>query len=145
MSKQRQNVNVELADGSKMQLERVRRRNGMTQKELMSRLINWFCTQTEITQQAVLGQIPREIAPDVAKMVLERLAAGTLSLDAIDGDSAGDTGTGGAALMGEFGGEADGDSNGHRAESTDSASESETAPKRIMARPRPKTSPNEST
>lgn len=73
--KQRQNLNIELADGSKEQLESIRSWNGMTQKELVGRLITWFCTQDRVIQQVILGQIPDEIAPDVAALVLERLAA----------------------------------------------------------------------
>lgn len=74
MSRLRQNINIELADGSKQQLEEVRCRNGMTQKEIVGRLINWFCDQDEVIQQIILGQIPKQIAPDVAQIVLKRLA-----------------------------------------------------------------------
>jgi hypothetical protein len=76
MKQQRQNLNIELADGNKDQLERVRAWNGMTQKEMVSRLINWFCTQDRVVQQVILGVIPEEIAPDVAQMLLKRLAGG---------------------------------------------------------------------
>ncbi len=74
MSKQRQNINIELADGAKDQLEIIRQWNGMTQKELVGRLVNWFCQQDRVSQQVILGQIPEEIAPDVARIMLERLA-----------------------------------------------------------------------
>ena len=74
MSRLRQNINIELADGAKDQLERVRGRNGMTQKELVARLINWFSQQDHVVQQIILGQIPQEVAPDVAKLMLERIA-----------------------------------------------------------------------
>jgi len=76
MKQQRQNLNIELADGNKDQLERVRAWNGMTQKEMVSRLINWFCNQDRVVQQVILGVIPEEIAPDVAQMLLKRLASG---------------------------------------------------------------------
>jgi hypothetical protein len=74
MSRQRQNINIELADGAKDNLERVRGRNGMTQKELVARLINWFSAQDHVVQQIILGQIPQEVAPDVARLMLERIA-----------------------------------------------------------------------
>jgi len=70
----RQNINIELADGAKVALERVRQRNGMTQKELVGRLIQWFCAEDEVLQQVILGQIPEAIAPDVARIVLQRIA-----------------------------------------------------------------------
>lgn len=75
MSKSRQNLNIELAEGAKAQLEAVRAWNGMTQKEMVSRLVNWFCRQDRVLQQVILGQIPEEIAPDVAVLLLQRLAA----------------------------------------------------------------------
>ena len=74
VSRLRQNINIELADGAKEQLETVRARNGMTQKELVARLINWFAQQDQVVQQIILGQIPAQVAPDVAKLLLERIA-----------------------------------------------------------------------
>lgn len=74
VSRLRQNINIELADGAKEQLETVRSRNGMTQKELVARLINWFASQDQVVQQIILGQIPAQVAPDVAKLLLERIA-----------------------------------------------------------------------
>lgn len=72
-SRSRQNINIELADGVKELLESVRASNGMTQKELVARLVGWFCEQDRVVQQIILGQIPSEIAPDVAKLMLNRL------------------------------------------------------------------------
>lgn len=72
--KQRQNVNIEISEGVKDKLEQVRLWNGMTQKELVSRVLSWFCEQDRVAQQVILGQIPEEIAPDVARMHLEKLA-----------------------------------------------------------------------
>ena len=74
MSKFRQNINIELAEGSKNQLEIVRNRTGMTQKELVGRIINWFSQQDRTVQQIILGQIPQDIAVDVAKLMLEKMA-----------------------------------------------------------------------
>lgn len=80
MSGQRQNINIELSDGSKASLEDVRAWNGMTQKEMVRRLINWFCDQDRVVQQVILGQIPEEIAPDVAQIILAKMAAGEMTL-----------------------------------------------------------------
>lgn len=74
MTRTRQNLNIELVEGNKDKLEDVRGWNGMTQKELVGRLINWFCAQDRVIQQVILGQIPDEIAPDVAQLMLRRLA-----------------------------------------------------------------------
>ena len=76
MAEPRQNINIELAEGNKERLELLRHWNGMTQKELVGRIINWFCDQDRVVQQIILGQIPQEIAQDVAQLMLERIAAG---------------------------------------------------------------------
>ncbi len=74
MAANRQNVNIELADGVREQLESVRRWNGMTQKEMVGRLATWFCQQDRMLQQVILGQVPAEYAPDVGRLILERLS-----------------------------------------------------------------------
>ncbi|WP_432798534.1 hypothetical protein [Poriferisphaera sp. WC338] len=74
MAETRQNLNIELAHGSKEKLEKLRDWNGMTQKELVSRIMGWFCMQDRVVQQIILGQIPSEIAPDVAQLLLRKLA-----------------------------------------------------------------------
>ncbi len=76
MTRKRQNMNIEMLDGCKEDLEKIRSWNGMTQKEMVSRLVAWFCKQNRVTQQVILGQIPEEIAPDVARTMLERIADG---------------------------------------------------------------------
>ena len=76
MAEPRQNINIELAEGNKERLELLRHWNGMTQKELVGRVINWFCDQDRVVQQIILGQIPQEIAQDVARLTLERIATG---------------------------------------------------------------------
>jgi len=73
VSRHRQNINIELADGAKDQLEAVRQRNGMTQKEMVGRLINWFSDQDEAIQQIILGQIPERVRGAVATHLLDEL------------------------------------------------------------------------
>lgn len=74
MAKPRQNVNIEVTEEVKDQLEQLRDWNGMTQKEMVSRVLSWFCDQQRVPQQVILGQIPEEIAPDVAATFMKRLA-----------------------------------------------------------------------
>ena len=81
MAESRQNINIELGEGNKERLEQLRSWNGMTQKEMVGRVINWFCTQDRVIQQIVLGQIPEEIAPDVASVLLNRMAERSGSAD----------------------------------------------------------------
>lgn len=72
----RQNINIEMLSGNKDRLEELRQFNGMTQKELVGRLINWFCDQDRMVQQLILGQIPRQYAQDIVRLVLERIEQG---------------------------------------------------------------------
>ena len=89
----RQNINIEVAPGCKEQLKQLRQRNGMTQRELTARLIEWFCQQDQVVQQAVLGQIPESIAPDVARMLLARMSdAGNLTRAACSTNLVGEIG-----------------------------------------------------
>ena len=74
MNEPRQNLNIELTAINKDRLEKLRSWNGMTQKEMVSRVIGWFCDQDRVVQQIILGQIPEDIAPDVAALMLKRMA-----------------------------------------------------------------------
>ena len=69
----RTNTNIELPTSCIPKLQEIRDWNGMTRKELVSRLIVWFCDQDQVIQSLVLGQIPSEIAPDVVEILLLRL------------------------------------------------------------------------
>ncbi|QDU32031.1 hypothetical protein KS4_00590 [Poriferisphaera corsica] len=73
MNEPRQNLNIELTATNKDRLEKLRNWNGMTQKEMVSRVLGWFCDQDRVVQQIILGQIPEDIAPDVATLMLKRM------------------------------------------------------------------------
>ena len=49
---------------------------GMTQFALLSRLMEWFLAQDEATQAVAAGLFPEGIKPEVAKLILKRLAKG---------------------------------------------------------------------
>ncbi len=102
MTGKRQNLNLELTPDAKEAIEKVRAWNGMTQKELVGRLVSWFGRQDRVIQQVILGQIPEQIAPDVARLMLQRLAAGQPStgdrLRAADGPAEAES----ASLVGEI-------------------------------------------
>ncbi|QQE13805.1 hypothetical protein JD969_10180 [Planctomycetota bacterium] len=65
MSMNRANINIELTTESINLLQEIRNWNGMTRKELVTRLIDWFINQDRVIQSIILGQIPSEIAPDL--------------------------------------------------------------------------------
>ena len=47
---------------------------GMTQKSAGSRLFAWFNQQSPLIRQHILQPMPDEVAPDIARIVLERMA-----------------------------------------------------------------------
>jgi hypothetical protein len=67
---------IELTVPTRTKLTDVSHSNGMTQVAVLSRIVNWFAAQPETIQAAILGRYPVEIEPDVAKLLLERMASG---------------------------------------------------------------------
>jgi hypothetical protein len=67
-------MRIELTGPAKQKLSNLSDRHGMTQVAMMSRVVEWFATQSEMIQSAVLGRFPQEIEADVAKLVLKRMA-----------------------------------------------------------------------
>jgi len=67
---------IELTLPTRTKLTDVSHSNGMTQVAVLSRIVQWFAAQPETIQAAVLGRYPAEIAPDVARLILERMANG---------------------------------------------------------------------
>ena len=67
-------MRVELNPKSKDRLGEFCDRTGMTQIAAVSRLIDWFCRQSETIQAIIQGLFPASLEPDVAAMILERTA-----------------------------------------------------------------------
>lgn len=59
---------------AKRAIERISAHTGIPEIQLCSRMFRWFGTQDDVTQAAILGLLPPSIAPDVAKLVLERMS-----------------------------------------------------------------------
>lgn len=68
-------MRIELTGAAKSSLHRLSDRHGMTQVAMMSRLVEWFSSQPEEIQAAVMGRYPSSIAPDIARMLLKRMAS----------------------------------------------------------------------
>lgn len=47
---------------------------GMNQREAASRLFTWFNQQSPLIRQHILQPMPEEVAPDIARIILERMA-----------------------------------------------------------------------
>jgi hypothetical protein len=68
-------MRIELTPDAKKGLMDLCDRLGMTQIATTSRIIEWFSTQSDVVQAAILGLYPREIRAEIAEMVLKRMAS----------------------------------------------------------------------
>ena len=68
-----QNLMIELEGECRQKVDDLCDRYGMMQYRLLSRLVEWFLAQDELTQAICLGRFPPEIAPEVAKLLLKRM------------------------------------------------------------------------
>ena len=53
-------IRIELTQSAKGKLNEISDHNGMTQVSVMSRMVEWFASQPEIIQAAVLGRSQRD-------------------------------------------------------------------------------------
>lgn len=67
---------IELSDDAFEAIEGLRQRNGMTQKEMIARIVTWIARLDSAAQQLVLGRLPADYAADAA----QRLAQGALAI-----------------------------------------------------------------
>jgi ABC-type maltose transport system permease subunit len=65
---------IELENSTRKGLDEATERNGMTQVALLSRVVAWFTSQPKDVQIMILGLVPDEISPDVATVILKRMA-----------------------------------------------------------------------
>lgn len=74
-AKSRSAFRIQLTGSAKSQLDDMTDRIGMSQIDVTSRLTEWFTKQPQTLQAAILGLYPKAIEPDVAQLILKRLAA----------------------------------------------------------------------
>jgi hypothetical protein len=65
-------VRIELTPAAKTGFAKVAERDGRTQIATTSRVVEWFSNQPETIQAAILGQYPKDIEADVARLLLDR-------------------------------------------------------------------------
>jgi hypothetical protein len=65
---------VELTITARDELHKTVERLGMTQVAVTSKLIEWFSSQDDAIQKAVLGLFPKDFEGDVATMILMKMA-----------------------------------------------------------------------
>jgi hypothetical protein len=68
-------MRIELYPEAKQGLTDLCERLGMTQVAATSRVIEWFTTQSDVVQAAILGLYPRDIRAELAEMILKKMAA----------------------------------------------------------------------
>ena len=68
-------MRIELLPEAKDGLTGLCDRLGMTQIATTSRIIEWFTTQSDVVQAAILGLYPQDIRAEVAEMILKRMAS----------------------------------------------------------------------
>jgi hypothetical protein len=67
-------MRLELSPSAKDALAAFCDRNGMLRVAVLARIVEWFAGQPEPVQVAVLGQYPKDIEADVAKLILRILS-----------------------------------------------------------------------
>lgn len=65
---------IQLTTEAKKRLLDISEQLGITQIAISSRLVEWFASQPDLIQAAVLGLYPDLIKQDVATLILNRLA-----------------------------------------------------------------------
>lgn len=67
-------MRIELYPEAKQGLTDLCDRLGMTQVAATSRVIEWFTTQNDVVQAAILGLYPKDIRSQLAEMILRQMA-----------------------------------------------------------------------
>lgn len=65
---------IQVSDAAKGALDQIVGECGLPRKLIVERLLVWAAAQTDVVRGAVLKTIPSSVAPDVARLTLERLA-----------------------------------------------------------------------
>lgn len=62
--------------GGKDMLRAVSEKEDMPESAVLSRILRWFGRQDEVIRREILGQMPRSVRRDVARMILRRMERG---------------------------------------------------------------------
>jgi hypothetical protein len=75
MAAKRSIMRIQLDTAAKDRLDVICKRRGMTQIAVMSRLVNWFSTQDDYIQTAVLHTLSEGSMATLAKSLLKKLSS----------------------------------------------------------------------
>ena len=67
-------MRIELLPEARSNVEAVCSGLGLTQVAAMSRVVDWFCLQSDTVQAAILGLHPGNIRAEVPMMIMKRIA-----------------------------------------------------------------------
>lgn len=67
-------MTVQLSEAAADALDGIHRSSRLNKKTVVESALVWLASQTPGVQGAVLGTIPADLAPDVARLLLERMA-----------------------------------------------------------------------
>jgi hypothetical protein len=73
-------MRIEVSPGVRESLADATDLVGSTQVSVVSRLLDWFVSQPDVTQAAILGLYPGDIRKELPRMILEQMRAEKLSL-----------------------------------------------------------------
>ena len=65
---------VQLSDIAGESLDAIAAETRLNKKLILERILRWVGSQDEVVRAAVLGTLPPSVAPDVARLVLERMS-----------------------------------------------------------------------
>jgi hypothetical protein len=69
-------IKISVTPAAKSSIEKTAAETGMKEISVASRVYEWFAAQDDVVKKAMLGLLPKGYEADVAKMALERIAAG---------------------------------------------------------------------
>lgn len=67
-------LRIELTASAKNRLNEFCEKAGMTQVATLSRVVEWFSNQPDAVQRLIVGHIPKELQPQIARMLLKEFA-----------------------------------------------------------------------
>ncbi len=72
---------IQLTPDAKKRLLNLSEQFGVTQVAMTSRMVEWFTSQPDMIQAAILGLYPELLKKEVATLILERMASDPTTQD----------------------------------------------------------------
>jgi hypothetical protein len=69
-------IPIAVLPSAKAAITNIAKKHGMKELTIATRVYEWFAQQDDVVQKAILRMLPEAYEVDVAKLALERIAAG---------------------------------------------------------------------